>query len=122
MKILFALCCLIAVSSGCTAAPRPVPVTLTPPLPLPPPQPAETPPALPTPVANVAEQYQHQAQKEISAVTAPDVTPQYIHSVRQADLVARQAVNALMKRPTQDALDKAREAVHALEQVLDGPS
>lgn len=120
MKLLFALWC-IMVASSCTAAPRPLPVTLPPPDPPAMPQ-ASEPPSLPSPVANVAEQYSRQAQKEISAVTAPDVTPAYIHTVRQADLTARQAVNALMRRPTQEALTRAREAVRALEQVLDGSS
>lgn len=113
---------LVLIVAGCGAGP---PVALPLPLALPPPEdvpPAPASPSLPSPITTVAQQYQQAAQKEVAAVTAPDVTPDYIRAVQTADRAARRALSALEARghkPTVAALNRAREAVRQLAAVLD---
>lgn len=115
---------LVVAASGCDAARLPPPA---PPPPLtveiipvwPPPPPAS--PPIPAPVATVAAQYQMAATKEVPAVTAPNVTPDYVRAVHQADRIARRALGVLEaqgSRPTLEALTRAREAVRKLSDVL----
>lgn len=107
--------------AGC-AAPQPVVLSLPPPIEVAPaPVPTPESPPLPPPVKTVAQQYQQEAQKEVEAVTAPDVTPEYIREVHTADLTARRALSALeaRHRPTLEALNRAREAVRRLAEILD---
>lgn len=108
--------------TGCTA-PQPVVLPLLVPEAVAPPAeaaPTQALPSLPPPVKTVAQEYQQQAQKEVQAVTAPDVTPEYIRAVHTADLVARRALSALETRhnPTVEALSRAREAVRKLAEIL----
>jgi hypothetical protein len=89
--------------------------------PLPPPEVTQAPEPQPLsdPVATVTKRYQQTAQKETSAVMDPAVTPAYVRAVREADLVARQALDALERQPTPTGLLRARAAVAKLEKVLD---
>lgn len=116
---------LVLIIAGCGAArlpivapPLPPPVAVAPPVEV---VPKPNPDALAPPIKTVAQQYQQAAQKEVAAVTAPDVTPEYIKQVQTADRIARRALSALEtdRSPTVAALNRARDAVRDLAAVLD---
>jgi hypothetical protein len=76
----------------------------------------------PAHVASVVEAYRTIERQEVPAVTAQDVTPEYIHRIHLADLAARQALLALERadrRPTLADLVRARDAVTHLASVLE---
>lgn len=86
------------------------------------PEPEHAPPPPPPLMSVVAQQYQQTAQKEARAVTAPNVTPDYIRAVHAADLSARAALGALEaqgQQATQADFIRARIAVRKLGEVLD---
>lgn len=109
--------------ASCAAARAPQPV-LTPTIVIvePPPTPSPVmPPAIPKPVTTVTEEYRYAAQKEVAAVTLPDVTADYVRLVHRADIAARKAVTALERQgahPTADVLMRAKAAVQQLMDVL----
>lgn len=85
------------------------------------PEPEHAPPPPPL-MSVVAQQYQQTAQKEARAVTAANVTPDYIRAVHAADLSARAALGALEaqgQQATQADFIRARIAVRKLGEVLD---
>lgn len=106
------LTCILAVFACSASEPEPLPVPPLVPV-------AQAPEPQPDPVATVAKRYQEAAQKEVEAVTAPNVTPGYVRAVHQADLTARRALDVLERRPSQKTLIEARTAVGNLAEVLD---
>lgn len=83
--------------------------------------PTPPPPEIPKPVATVTQQYRNAAQKEVAAVTLPDVTADYVRQVHQADTAARTALTALERQgvhPTAEVLTRARAAVQRLMNIL----
>lgn len=112
--------------NGCAAAsPRPPPLPSLQAVEVLPPVQAPEPAALAGPIASVAQQYQQTARKEVKAVTAPDVTVEYIRAVHTADLHARRALGILEEQgrhATPEALGRARAAVRRLADILDGVS
>lgn len=79
--------------------------------------------ALPAQVA-VIKHFDAAKARELSAVTSPDITSEHIAQIAAADARARQALTALGQQHnhiTPSVLQAARDAVRALETVLDEP-
>jgi hypothetical protein len=108
---------------GCVATPPKAP---------PPPPPVVAEPIVPPtivpqsrkPVIAVVNAYQAARIKELPAVLAPNVTPDYVANVHYKELAARKAVRALededgRRKPA--TLEAARRAVRDLEDALAAP-
>lgn len=108
--------------ASCAASRAPQPVLTVPVVIIePPPSPPTLFPAISKPVETVTEEYRNAAQKEVAAVTLPDVTADYVRRVHQADIAARKAVTSLEQQgehPTAQALRHAKIAVQRLMDVL----
>jgi hypothetical protein len=73
----------------------------------------------------VLKAYRAIEKRELPAVTAQDVTADYVHRVQVADRAARHALSVLERadrRPTLADLTRARDAVNRLEAALQQPS
>jgi hypothetical protein len=105
---------------GCTLAP-PAPPPL---IDTPPPVIVEAPAKPDAPVASVLRAYKAAERQEIPAITAANVTADFIRRLHRADRDARGALRRLVQQGshvTPPVLHHARDRVRALAAVLDDP-
>lgn len=115
---------------GCCTAP---PITLAPPDPPPAEPPASAGSSMGVapatkPAIAVVEAYRQARDRELPAITRPDVSPEYITNIHQLEITARRTVRTLINeldrhhKPSDASLDAARRAVHALDAALEAPA